>query len=756
LTALLLLSSGPAWALGYFGGSGNVAMALTGTTPLTTMASSTGQVFTVGDGTTAMNALTITQELSSGDGILAAKDIRVKIPALLNMAWDSSVTTATITGGASGKVSTTVSYANSDRTLVINATSDFADGDTITVSGLKFHNFTASGIDYLQLEIDNAGTTMDTDTNDKSIFVPERTAGFLGGDGLASAMSDIAQDARALGYLGGPGRNDALLLGASTTLMSFTSAAAQTFTVKDAATAASGITITQTTTVGTGVQTGTDLRLVIPSWLGMEWDSSVAWGALTVTGSAAGKVGGVSYSGGTTLVLDVTSNFADGETVTVSGLKFKNFTFGGEGNLQLDISGAGSVYENDLELKSVLAYTRAAGYLGGSGRTQAASGSGQNGRAYGYFGGSGRSDTLLPGGSTTLMSLASAAAQTFTVKDASTAASGITITQTTTVGTGVQTGTDLRLVIPSWLGMEWDSSVAWGALTVTGSAAGKVGGVSYSGGTTLVLDVTSNFADGETVTVSGLKFKDFAFAGQGHLQLDISGAGSVYENDLELKSVLAYTRSAGYLGGNGRAESESGVAQNARVYGYLGGSGHGSSFFLLSSRTLMSFTSAAAQTFTVKDAATAASGITITQTTTVGTGVQTGTDLRLVIPSWLGMEWDSSVAWGALTVTGSAAGKVGGVSYSGGTTLVLDVTSNFADGEAVTVSGLKFKDFAFSGQGYLQLDISGAGDVYEDDLLLKNIDGYTRTRGYLGGSGQGHSEWNIIMHPRVSGMGELF
>jgi hypothetical protein len=183
---------GTAHALGYLGGSGRSdAMGFTGATPYITLASAAIQTFTVGDTTTAMSALTITQVLSSADGILAANDIRVKIPSLLGMTWDSSVTTATITGGASGKVSTTVSYTGSDKTLIINVTSDFADGDTITVSGLKFNNFTFAGLNYLQVEVDNAGTTADVDLLEKTIFIVERTAGFLGGSGRMDIEADI-------------------------------------------------------------------------------------------------------------------------------------------------------------------------------------------------------------------------------------------------------------------------------------------------------------------------------------------------------------------------------------------------------------------------------------------------------------------------------------------------------------------------------------------------------------------------------------
>ena len=190
---MILRTMAPAHALGYLGGPGrNDAMGVTGSTPYITITSAAVQNFTAGDAATAMGAITITQVFSSADGITAAKGLRVKVPASLWMSWDPSVTTATVTGGASGKVSTTVSYANSNKTLVIAVTSDFADGDTITLSGLKFNNFTSvSWCQYLQVEVDNAGTTADIDLYEKDIIDPERATGFLGGSGRMDTEADI-------------------------------------------------------------------------------------------------------------------------------------------------------------------------------------------------------------------------------------------------------------------------------------------------------------------------------------------------------------------------------------------------------------------------------------------------------------------------------------------------------------------------------------------------------------------------------------
>jgi hypothetical protein len=97
------------------------------------------------------------------------------------MTWNSSDTTATIGGAASSKVETTVSYEDSDATLVLDVTSDFADSDVITVSGLSFTSFTAaSGADYLEIEVNNDDAVSATD--DKTIQIGAPTYRSIGTD----------------------------------------------------------------------------------------------------------------------------------------------------------------------------------------------------------------------------------------------------------------------------------------------------------------------------------------------------------------------------------------------------------------------------------------------------------------------------------------------------------------------------------------------------------------------------------------------
>jgi hypothetical protein len=116
---------------------------------------------------------------ASSPVITAANDIRIRIPSGFNMSWDTSDTTAVITGSAAGKVSTTVSYEDGGKTLVINVTSNFSANDYITVSGLSFANFTqAAYTEYLELKLSSGGASIAE--SDKWIAIGGRpTAGSM-------------------------------------------------------------------------------------------------------------------------------------------------------------------------------------------------------------------------------------------------------------------------------------------------------------------------------------------------------------------------------------------------------------------------------------------------------------------------------------------------------------------------------------------------------------------------------------------------
>lgn len=187
----LLASAGNAFALLYTGGNGDGFDVAIGANSDVVTIGSAAQTFLVGDSATAITTIAIEMEAGQpGGGINTTDDIRVKIPASLDMAWDSADTTATIGGSASGKASTTVSYEDLDKTLVIDVTTNFANEDNITVSDLSFKDFDSVGFDNLELEIDNAGTTAATDSNRKTVSLPVSSATFTGGNGDGFAADE--------------------------------------------------------------------------------------------------------------------------------------------------------------------------------------------------------------------------------------------------------------------------------------------------------------------------------------------------------------------------------------------------------------------------------------------------------------------------------------------------------------------------------------------------------------------------------------
>jgi len=143
------------------------------------ISSATNQSFGVGDGATSISPITITD--AATPTITAANDIYVIIPSTFNMTWDTSDTSPTFGGTASDKVNSTVSYVDKDgnsnsRHLKIDVTSDFAAGDTLTISDLSFTNFTAeSSTDNLELDTDADGTADATDDKTITIVAPEIT-----------------------------------------------------------------------------------------------------------------------------------------------------------------------------------------------------------------------------------------------------------------------------------------------------------------------------------------------------------------------------------------------------------------------------------------------------------------------------------------------------------------------------------------------------------------------------------------------------
>ena len=659
-----------------------------------TILSDYDSVFSVGDGAKAITMFTIA-DAAATPLITSVNDLRVRIPAGLDLVWDISDTTVTLGGAAASKVSTTVSYEDVGKTLVLDVTADFGIDDFITVSGLKFMDFLSASVDNLELEIGNDGGLTDTDGKTVSI------------------------------------------VGAT-----ISSAANQVFAVGDPATPAVTITI-KDSLVKRSIKKKKDIRIRIPASFNMTWDQSVT--AVTLGGGAKKKVDSTikGYEdGGKTVVLNVKKDFKAGEQVTIDGLVFDILAAPSPAdNLELEIKNDGNVSAFDDKTITLLAgtpvnilsdvdqvfsvgapstpaalitisdefgpvITKAKGLrvripatfnmtwdtgittvtLGGVAAGKVSTGllpyedgnrtlvldvttdfvAGDyitvSGPRFTSFSASSAPDSLeldvfddntaADTDDQTLtiidVSLSSTANQSFTFGAVPTVASILTVSDDPLTGT-ITALEDIRLRIPAGFNMVWDTTVT--GVVLGGSAAGKVSAtvLGYEdGGLTAVLDVTADFAGGEQLTVDGLTFMGFA-------------APSVADN-LELK-----------LGNDGTVAA----LDDKTIDIAAGGS--------------PSILSATDQVFRVLDPSTPVATITVADTVAGVIAKKDGTRIR--IPSGFNMTWDTSVT--TITLGGLASGKVSATLLpyeDAGRTLVLDVTANFIGGDFITLAGCKLHE----------------------------------------------------------------
>ncbi|MEZ4104275.1 MAG: hypothetical protein R3B60_03235 [Candidatus Paceibacterota bacterium] len=114
--------------------------------------------FYVGQASTTLDQITITKSSSSTD-VTAVNDIRINISTTTtDFVFDSSITTVTLSGTASGKASSTVTYEDGDATLVIDITSDFVNEDTLIIEGIKVGSFSTISTTSGQFTLHTNGT----------------------------------------------------------------------------------------------------------------------------------------------------------------------------------------------------------------------------------------------------------------------------------------------------------------------------------------------------------------------------------------------------------------------------------------------------------------------------------------------------------------------------------------------------------------------------------------------------------------------
>lgn len=137
-----------------------------------TISLASNQTFGKGDPSTALVAVTVTED-ASVPRITSANSIRIHIPAGLSMSWDTTITSAGLnfTGTGTGHVGPApqLSYPNAT-TAVVTLQSNFNAGEVLTITGLRMTSFTAaSGPLGLTLEVNNLGTMCSTSTQTLTI-----------------------------------------------------------------------------------------------------------------------------------------------------------------------------------------------------------------------------------------------------------------------------------------------------------------------------------------------------------------------------------------------------------------------------------------------------------------------------------------------------------------------------------------------------------------------------------------------------------
>jgi hypothetical protein len=167
-----------------------------------TIVSAANQLFTVNQSSAGISTITITDDATTA-GITAANDIRIAIASSsINMKWLTSDTSAVFGGTASGKVSNPVSYESSGTVLVVPVSTNFSAGDTLTISGLSFSDFTSGNpavSSGLGLHIGGVADATPDASDTKTITIRGRvslgshTAGQIGNkfDVVGSALTDV-------------------------------------------------------------------------------------------------------------------------------------------------------------------------------------------------------------------------------------------------------------------------------------------------------------------------------------------------------------------------------------------------------------------------------------------------------------------------------------------------------------------------------------------------------------------------------------
>lgn len=220
-----------------------------------------------------------------GTNITATNNIRLIIPATVALDWDTTVATVNVFMSGTGVVSTSVTYANTDNTAVIDVTTSFAPGDRVVITGLRFKNPSTQEEGWV-VGLAWDGTNTPGASTSNLATVGSGGMGFTAVNHFTYKIGDVTPALPMLTYVDGTGGN--------------------------VVTAANNIRICIRNTGAFGTAP--------------KWDTTMT--SFTAGGTASGKVSttlsGASFTNNDrTLVIDVTSDFNAGdETLTIAGLRF--------------------------------------------------------------------------------------------------------------------------------------------------------------------------------------------------------------------------------------------------------------------------------------------------------------------------------------------------------------------------------------------------------------------------------------------------
>jgi hypothetical protein len=556
------------------------------------ISSATPNVFSVGDPTSTLANITVTESLGT-PRISSTNGVTIVLPtALANVASFAS-STITCTGTAvtpGGHVSGAPFVVNpnavdSNKTITIPVTGTFSAGDTLIISGLKLTGFTGP-LATARLRLDVNGNVSSFEATD------DKTTG-IGQPSISSGIDQVFIN---------PPQIEPM----------------QQITITD-------------DPVNPRIFPGTQIRIAIPSspTFFMTWQ-----GGLTAT-TSSNLNSAVTYAGGNKiLIVTAAPSWTPGGSGTVSGLNFSTTATSLPDNLELFMSATGTVTNIDNKLIAIGGIPTMSSGIDTTFNqeytvndpstpvnlitlTDAASPSFQAGNSIEIvipsglhcewknstptFGGSGASHITSPsaifsypdpqtlrifvnsdfGASETLTidnlfftqfsaasaptglqlrvniggpisatdnrtkaigapTISSATNQVFGKNDLTMDAAQITITDDGTTPR-IKPGTDIRVRIPSGFNMVWAGT----APALSGTGAGNVSAPSMVGGI-MTITVNTPFAPGQTLIITGAQFTGFngLTSGVSNLELEVNNKGLLTPNAFDNRSIKIGTRPA--------------------------------------------------------------------------------------------------------------------------------------------------------------------------------------------------------------------